>query len=113
MDMMEDQELVIHTTAHFSLDLRESNTLTQLTNVPLEQGVVAEFFGNNDLDLEDLEEPLPKRNRAAVSMYRDRLTPLDNQSHDEKERGEVAVMMEPGDREPQHQNSCLSPRNMA
>ncbi|GFS06480.1 PiggyBac transposable element-derived protein 4-like [Elysia marginata] len=91
MDMMEDQELVIHPTAHVFLDLRESNTLTQLTNVPLEQGVVADFFGNNDLDKEDVEEPLPERNRAAAPIYRDRLSPLEDQSDDEEERGEVDV----------------------
>ncbi|GFR96316.1 PiggyBac transposable element-derived protein 4-like [Elysia marginata] len=91
MDMMEDQELVIHPTAHVFLDLRESNTLTQLTNVPLEQGVVAEFFGNNDSDLEDVEEPLPERNQAAAPIYRDRLSPLESQSDDEEERGEVDV----------------------
>ncbi|GFS01315.1 hypothetical protein ElyMa_001094200 [Elysia marginata] len=94
MNMMEYQELdlVIHPTAHVFLDLRESNTLTQLTNVlVLEQGVDGEFFSNKDSDLDDVEEPLPERNWAAAPIYRDRLAPLDNQSDDEEEIGAVDV----------------------
>ncbi|GFS07156.1 endonuclease-reverse transcriptase [Elysia marginata] len=40
---------------------------------------------------EDIEEPLPERNQAAAPIYRDSLTPLENQSDSEEERGEIAV----------------------
>ncbi|GFO04148.1 PiggyBac transposable element-derived protein 4 [Plakobranchus ocellatus] len=73
-------------TVQVFLDLSDPSTLRQLTNISEEQGVVAELFGNQDSDIEDIEEPVPIRNNSVLSVHRDRLTPEDgsDEKHEEE-----------------------------
>ncbi|GFO02853.1 hypothetical protein PoB_002935800 [Plakobranchus ocellatus] len=47
------------------LDLSDPSTLPQLTSE--EQGVIAELFGNQDSDIEDIKDPVPIRNNSGFT----------------------------------------------
>ena len=62
--------------AQFYLDLDDPNTLDQLSHVQEDQGVAVELFGNQDSDIEDDDEPVPRRDTSVPPIHRQPLTPI-------------------------------------